>query len=170
MASPHQGSLAPNRSAFNFTQKGPTVGQWTESHHVEWWNGVLSHGLRWITYTTCSPRASENSNHLSHDQSSKQQQQNHVLYQGVCTSVVSTHACIHTHTNICVRAVLENNQKTTGKRRQNNNKSASHSFLSQASSQHCPWEKETYRNYSKNWKANITQNPSHKKRSAYIIM
>lgn len=26
MASPHQGSLAPNRSAFNFTQEGLTVG------------------------------------------------------------------------------------------------------------------------------------------------
>lgn len=33
-----------------------------------------------------------------------------VLYLGVCTSVVSTHACTHTHANICVRAVLETEQ------------------------------------------------------------
>lgn len=101
MASPHQGSLAHNRSAFNFTQEGLIVGAHEPSlamldDEMESYPKVLE-GLH---IQVCSPRA-YNSHHLSHNHSKK-----HVLYLGVCTYVVSTHACIRTQTNICVEGSL----------------------------------------------------------------
>lgn len=123
MASPHQGSLAPNRSAFNFTQEGPTVGQWTESHHVEWWSGILSCSLRWIEHTACRPRASKNSFHFSNDHSPKEQQN------GVCIKEYAHLWLVHRHACTPMPMFVWG-QKTTGKKKEQNPKNSIFHFPS----------------------------------------
>lgn len=69
MASPHQGSLAPNQSAFNFTQEGLTVGRMNRisSCWMMAWNPISKSEMDCI-YSTQS-RASSNPNHLPHNHS-----------------------------------------------------------------------------------------------------
>lgn len=110
MASPHQGSLAPNRSAFNFTREGLAVGT-QEPSLAMLSNRMAAHPK--VLDGLHTQRAVPDPPHIltiCHMATAKQ----HVLYLGVYASVVSTRACIPTHTNTCVRAVSETEQKQTG--------------------------------------------------------
>lgn len=107
MASPHQGSLVPNRSAFNFTQEGLVVGV-REPSLAMLNDGVESHPkvLDGLHIWCAVPEPPKILTICSHGHSKKC-----VLCLGVCPSVVSTHVCICTHANIRVRAVLETEQR-----------------------------------------------------------
>ena len=113
MASPHQGSLAPNRSAFNFTQEGLVVGA-REPSLAMLNDGMESHpkvldGLHIQRAVPEPPKILT----VCHTTTARNMYLG-VMYLGVCPSVVSRHARVRTHANIRVRAVLETEQRETG--------------------------------------------------------
>lgn len=113
MASPHQGSLAPNRSAFNFTQEGLVVGA-REPSLAMLNDGIESHpkvldGLHIRRAVPEPPKILT----VCHTTTARNMYVG-VTYLGVCPPAVSRCACVRTCANTRVRAVLETEQRETG--------------------------------------------------------
>ena len=121
MASPHQGSLAPNRSAFNFTQEGLGV-QACEPSLAMLNDGMESH-LKVLERLHVQRAVPEPPKILT-----------------ICHTTHLWLAGMHAY------APMQTPVGGQFWRLSRERLGQTRSFLSQAPNHHCPWEKESYRN------------------------